>query len=123
MAGGERVNNLALRDLVQRQRETLGLSYGDIAEASGLPRSTVYYLATERLKRSPSPATITALARGLQLPFELVRDAAAVAVGLSVEAADLDDPALSVLIASVHELTPDEREHVLALVRSILQRR
>ena len=49
----------------------------------GLPRSTVYTLATTRnLGRPPRPATIDALAKGLDVPVSAVRAAAAESTGL-----------------------------------------
>jgi len=49
----------------------------------GLPRSTVYTLATTRnLVRPPRPATIDALAKGLDVPVSVVRAAAAESTGL-----------------------------------------
>src|ERR1700722_17748510 len=51
-----------------------GWSYGVVARRGGLPRSTVYTLATTRnLPRPPRPATIDALARGLDVPVSVVR--------------------------------------------------
>src|SRR6202043_1822273 len=60
-----------------------GWSYGEVARRGGLPRSTVYTLAmTRNLGRPPRPATIDALAKGLDVPVSAVRAAAAESTGL-----------------------------------------
>src|SRR6202046_2113930 len=70
------------RLILQRLRER-GWSYGEVVRRGGLPRSTVYTLATTRnLARPPRPATINALAKGLDVPVSAVRAAAAESTGL-----------------------------------------
>src|ERR1700683_2815985 len=70
------------RLILQRLRER-GWSYGEVAKRGGLPRSTLYTLATTRnLSRPPRPATIDALAVGLDVPVSAVRAAAAESTGL-----------------------------------------
>ena len=65
MAEGEHGAN-PLQRLIQQRLQERKLSYGDVARRGGLPRSTVYTLATTRnLVRRPRPATIDALAKGL----------------------------------------------------------
>jgi hypothetical protein len=94
-----------------------------------LPRSTVYTLATTRnLARPPRPATIDALAKGLDVPVSAVRAAAAESTGLHyydeapAEREHPGDPERELLIASIDELTPEDRRHVLALVESLRRR-
>jgi transcriptional regulator with XRE-family HTH domain len=116
------------RLILDRLRER-GLSYGEVARRGGLPRSTVYTLATTRnLVRPPRPATLDGLARGLDLPVSAIRAAAAESTGLhyydDVPAAPEHpgDPERELLIASIDELTPEERRHVAALVESLRRR-
>src|ERR1700741_3038155 len=72
-----------LQRLIHQRLRDRGWSYGVVARRGGLPRSTVYTLATTRnLARPPRPATIDALARGLDVPVSVVRTAAAQATGL-----------------------------------------
>jgi HEAT repeat protein len=69
----------------------------------------------------PQPATLEGLARGLELPLDTIRRAAAEACGIHLyEAAP--DPEVDVLIASVQQLSPENRRHVAALVESLLER-
>jgi transcriptional regulator with XRE-family HTH domain len=114
-----------LQRLIQQRLKEGKLSYGDVARRGGLPRSTVYTLATTRnLVRPPRPATIDALARGLDVPVAVVRVAAAESTGLHYydEAPSGHQPGdqeRDLLIASIDELSPEDRRHVAALVESL----
>ena len=112
----------ALQELVRERLERQGWSYGDVARRGGIPRSTVHHLATvERLVRMPQPSTLEGLARGLELPLDTVRRAAAETCGIHLyEAAP--DPEVDVLIASLQQLSAQDRQHVAALVESLLVR-
>jgi transcriptional regulator with XRE-family HTH domain len=115
-----------LQALIQQRLRERGWSYGDVARRGGVPRSTVYTLAiTRNLARPPRPATLDGLARGLDLPVTAVRAAAAESTGLHYYdeapggAQRPGDPEREILIASIDELTPDDRRHVAALVESL----
>jgi len=127
-AAPEQSLNPLQRLIRQRMRER-GWSYGEIARRGGLPRSTVYTLAmTRNLTRPPRPATIDALAKGLDVPVSAVRAAAAESTGLHYydePASGRQDPGdqeRELLIASIDELTPEDRRHVAALVESLRNR-
>src|SRR5205814_5925234 len=118
-----------LHRLIQQRLRERGWSYREVARRGGLPHSTVHTLAaTRNLTRPPRPATIDALARGLEVPVSAVRAAAAASTGLhyydeapgSLEGPG--DPERELLIASIDELTPDDRRHVAALVESLRNR-
>jgi transcriptional regulator with XRE-family HTH domain len=118
-----------LQRLIRQRMRERGWSYGEIARRGELPRSTVYTLAmTRNLGRPPRPATIDALAQGLDVPVSVVRAAAAESTGLHYydEAPagreNPGDPERELLIASIDELTPEERRHVAALVESLRNR-
>jgi transcriptional regulator with XRE-family HTH domain len=118
-----------LQRLIRERLRDRGWSYCEVARRGGLPRSTVYTLATTRnLVRPPRPATIDALARGLDVPVSAVRAVAAESTGLHYydEApAGPDQPGnreRELLIASIDELSPDDRRHVAALVESLRNR-
>src|ERR1700730_3793775 len=114
-----------LQRLIQQRLKEGKLSYGDVARRGGLPRSTVYTLAPPRNRGPPPPpATIDALARGLDVPVSVVRAAAAESTGLHYydEAPSGHQPGdqeRDLLIASIDELSPDDRRHVAALVESL----
>ena len=108
------------RLIIERMRE-LRRSYGDVARLGKLPRSTVHHLATRpHPGRLPNPVTLERLAAGLDLPLNLVRAAAASAAGFVLDTAPTGDPEIEVLIASFGRLSPADRRHVAALVRSML---
>jgi transcriptional regulator with XRE-family HTH domain len=118
-----------LQRLIQQRLRERGWSYGEIARRGQLPRSTVYTLATTRnLARPPRPATIDALAVGLDVPVSAVRAAAAESTGLHyyddapAGQEHPDDQERELLIASIGELTPEDRRHVAALVESLRNR-
>jgi hypothetical protein len=115
-----------LRRLILGRMGERGLSYGEVARQGGLPRSTVYTLAiTQNLARPPRPATLDALAKGLDVPVSAIRAAAAASTGLHYYDQDPvgpeqpGDPERDLLIASIDELTPEDRRHVAALVESL----
>jgi transcriptional regulator with XRE-family HTH domain len=127
-AAPERTIN-PLQRLIQERLQERGWSYGEVARRGGLPRSTVYTLASTRnLVRPPRPATIDALAKGLDVPVSVVRTAAADSTGLHYYddgPAGRDEPAdreRDLLIASIDELTQEDRRHVAALVESLRNR-
>ena len=130
MATPERTVN-PLQRLIQGRLSERGWSYGEVARRGGLPRSTVYTLATTRnLVRPPRPATIDGLAKGLDLPVSAVRAAAAESTGMHYYDAPAEGPGRGVpgdqerelLIASIDELSEEDRRHVAALVESLRNR-
>jgi hypothetical protein len=70
--------------------------------------------------RLPNPTTLERLAAGLDLPLEVVRAAAAQAAGLVFDHQPVEDPETEALVASLARLSPADRRHVAALVRSLL---
>ena len=115
-----------LQRLIRQRMREQGWSYGDVAKRGGVPRSTVYTLAiTRNLARPPRPATLNGLAWGLDLPVAVIRAAAAESTGLHYYDDELGgaeavgDPDRDLLIASIDELSPEDRKHVLALVESL----
>jgi transcriptional regulator with XRE-family HTH domain len=120
-----------LQRLIAGRLQERGWSYGEVARRSGLPRSTVYTLASTRnLVRPPRPATINGLARGLDVPVSAVRAAAAESTGMHYYDEPPADPRRRVpgdqerelLIASIDELSAEDRRHVAALVESLRNR-
>lgn len=111
----------ALQRLIHDRMRELRRSYGDVARIGGLSRSTVHHLAThDRSGRLPNPLTLERLAAGLDLPLSVVRAAAASAAGFVLDSQADDNPEIDVLVASLVQLSPADRQHVAALVRSML---
>jgi transcriptional regulator with XRE-family HTH domain len=118
-----------LQRLIRQRLLERGWSYREVARRGGLSHSTIYTLATTRnLVRPPRPATIDALAKGLDVPVSVVRAAAAESTGMHYYdetpsgPRDQYDQERELLIASIDELTPEDRRHVAALVESLRNR-
>jgi transcriptional regulator with XRE-family HTH domain len=118
-----------LQRLIQQRLRERGWSYREVARRGGLSHSTIYTLATTRnLGRPPRPETIDALAAGLDVPVSAVRAAAAESTGMHYydEApagrGGSPDHERDLLIASIDELTAEDRRHVAALVESLRTR-
>lgn len=118
----------ALQQLIRERLDLKGWSYGEVARRGGVPRSTVHHLATtDRVVRMPQSTTLEGLSKGLELPLDTVRRAAAEACGIHVYGTEGTpgrpaDPEVDLLIASVQKLSADDRRHVAALVESLLDR-
>ena len=75
----------ALQQLIRERLDLKGWSYGEVARRGGIPRSTVHHLATtDRVVRMPQSTTLEGLSKGLELPLDTVRRAAAEACGIHV---------------------------------------
>ncbi len=110
-----------LQALMRERLEEKRWSYGDVARRGGISKSTVHHLATsERPAQMPQAATLSGLARGLGLPLDLVRRAAAQSCGIYVYDS-APEPEVDVLIASLQQLSAQDRRHVAALVESLLK--
>ncbi len=109
-----------LQRLIRDRLRERHWSYGDVAKRGGLPRSTVYNLATTAMRaRPPKPQTLERLAAGLELPLSAVRAAAAESAGFHYYRESQVDAETAVLMASLEELGPEDRRHVAALIESL----
>ena len=107
----------SLQQLIHTRMTELHRSYGEIARRGGLPRSTVYHLASSsRPVRVPNPRTLERLAIGLEVPEHVVRTAAAAAAGFVLDEQAADNPEIEVLVASLARLSPEHREVVVLKV-------
>lgn len=111
-----------LQRLIIERLEERGWSYGDVARRAVMPRSTIHNLATrDSLARPPQRETLRKLADGLDLPIEQVQAAAAEAAGFHLYE-DHPDETIQVLIASVERLNEAQRQQVLGVVNSLLDK-
>lgn len=108
-----------LQSLILDRKAEKGWAYADIAKRGKMSRATVYKLATQQLDGLPRQATISALARGLGLPVQVVRDAAIRSAQMSTYTEDMSDFE-KVLIGHSRELTEEQRRQVLRLVEAML---
>ena len=91
-------------------------SYDDLARRSGLNRATLHRLATAPARGMPDPATIVALARGLDVSIDRVAVAALRSAGVPVT----DRFATGGVLDGLDRLTPAQRAAVEHLVRVML---
>lgn len=113
----------ALQRLILDRMHDQSWSYGTVARRGNMSRSTLHHIATTAsLLRPPRPDTLEALALGLDLPLAAVRGAAAESAGLHVNEVAVGSET-AVLIASLEELTADDRRHVAALIDSLRRSR
>src|ERR1700759_3060611 len=81
--GRSAVTPTPLQRLIADRLREQNWRYADVARQGGLPESAVQALATRPNRaRPPRPATLDALARGLEVPLAVVRKAAAESAGL-----------------------------------------
>jgi hypothetical protein len=113
----------ALKRLIQGRLRERGWSYGVVARRGGLPRSTVYNLATtDNLARPPLLGTLEKLACGFELPASALRAAAAEASGLHRDRSGPTSEKDAILIATLEALTPEDRQVVANLIESLRRR-
>lgn len=111
-----------LQRLITERLEERGWSYGQVARRAGMPRSTVHNLATRQvLSRPPARETLERLSVGLDLSLERVQAAAAEAAGFRLYE-EHPEESVRVLMASMEELSTDDRQQVLALVEKLLRK-
>jgi transcriptional regulator with XRE-family HTH domain len=115
-----------LQRLIKDRLRERNWSYAAVARRGGLPETAVRTLAAAANQvRPPRPATLDALARGLDVPLAVVRAAAAESAGLHYYDEAPSDPPRpgdqedSFLIASADELSPEDRRQVAEMVESL----
>lgn len=109
-----------LAKLIADVKDATGSSYADIADRAGMPRSTVHKLATTVLVGLPKTETLSRLARGLNVPVEVVTRAAQASTGYHVYVETTPDTETQILIANISKLDEDQRAAVALLVSRLL---
>lgn len=131
MATSRRVSDAsrmtALQRLIREQMEQRDLSYADIADRSKDPdgrarihRNRVWQMASEPIKRSPSPRAVEGLAAGLGVPMSTVKDAVSESLNLLV-IRDSTDPDLVIYVDEIETLDPVLRQKYLRMARAALK--
>lgn len=70
-----------------------GWTYEEVGLRGDVPRGTVWALAHKPLAAPPRHSTIERLARGLELPVDVVEEAAAKSAGYLLTTVETSDPA------------------------------
>lgn len=128
-AGGRVATDSRLLRLYEQRRAELGMTDADVMRAAGLPGSWIgTYRGTDERRTSgrqvPRPDTLRKLARGLQLPYSVVVQAAAAdyyGIQIAHEGSRYD------VVVALDDLLPEglseaEREQVASEMIDLLRR-
>jgi transcriptional regulator with XRE-family HTH domain len=111
-----------LRSVIQQRLDERGWTRNHLADRSGVPRQTVYKLMrAESLRALPADRTLAGLARGLDLPERMLRDAAAESIGIRIYDEPVSDPDMKVVIATMEKLTPARRRAIRKMVEAMTE--
>jgi hypothetical protein len=109
----------ALQRMILDRKAEKDWTYDDISKRGGLPKATVYKLATKDLDGLPRAKTLSALAKGLGLPARVVREAAIKAATMTTYSEDMSEWE-QVIVGHSRELTDEQRRQVMTLVEAML---
>ncbi|MDT0387882.1 hypothetical protein [Streptomyces dubilierae] len=126
-ASGERTQ---LRDIVADRKEALGLSYERLAArcvhpSSGeqvVKSSWLHRLATGKPVEAPGYEMLVGMAVGLEVPVAVLQDAAS-AQFFGVRRIFSESAEAQAFLEDADRLTPEQREAIRALMRSMNQAR
>jgi transcriptional regulator with XRE-family HTH domain len=108
-----------LQRLVQDRADERGWSLAHVATRSGLHRQTLYRLMRETAREMPSPRTLAGLAKGLDLPERMLREAAAESIGIRIYDEPVSDPDTKVVIATMEKLPAARRRAIRKMVEAM----
>ena len=115
----------SLQRLIRNRMVELDLSYQQVADAGGIPKSTVHNLAKRGTHRQfPRSATLAGIARGLQVPVDVVRAAATEAAGYQLKdiTTTLEDASSLRILAAAHgEMSPTEQATLRRIAIAMLE--
>jgi transcriptional regulator with XRE-family HTH domain len=107
-----------LQQLVRDRMDERGMSYRELAEKAGVASSTIHSLVTRPYDRqTPQPETLEGLARGLDLPYDVLERAAAGVAGYRVEDVPSLDPDVEIVAALAGQLDPDGRRELTRIAQ------
>jgi hypothetical protein len=109
----------ALQRLITERMRELRRSYGDVARLGKLPPSTVDQLATHRHHAASQPGH-PGMAGGGPRPAAERGPCGSGISRAGFDTAATEGPEIDVLVASVARLSPADRRHFAALLRSML---
>jgi transcriptional regulator with XRE-family HTH domain len=118
----EHTKQLTLADLVRDHQDRTGDSYSMIAHRAGLSKAKIGQLANVKATIMPRTDTLERLAKGLNLPFKTVQQAAMTSAGITPEGYPGGDR-MDLIVESLRELSPDDLETVSVVIQSLKDRR
>lgn len=114
----------ALQRLIRSRMAELDMSFRDVAARGGLPFGTVASLANRTThKQVPRRATLEKLAKGLDLPLDLVRMKAAEAAGYRYEEIPVtleSSENVRIVAAAMHKMSPADQKKLRLLAQAFV---
>lgn len=109
--------------LVQQRLDERGWSKNRIAVYGDLNRSTVYRLLNAAtFKQMPDEATLRGFEKGLDLPYQVLKDAAAESMGIRVYDEPTSDADTQVVIATMDRLPAARRREIREMAELLAKR-
>lgn len=99
-------------DWVVKELRSRDWSQADLSRSSGLTRGGISNLINR--VRQPNPDTCRAIARALDLPYEVVLQKA----GILPKESDKNDPRLKIIEYLVSQLDQDDQDEVIAFIET-----
>ena len=97
-------------------------TFASIARRGDMPRQTVQALARRsQVRATPREDTIQALARGMNMPVDIVKAAAGLTAGYGQGTAALEDDKVRLLVEMASELDAEKMEALMRRARSLLE--
>lgn len=118
-----------LATLIETKRHEHSRSYEQVAQVASerghkISGSAVHkYSRSGRLPGFPAPATLLALAAGLEVPIEQVVAAASESVGLPISPHTVGDERVQAWLALTEDRSPEEVEALLTAISTLLNTR
>lgn len=103
-------SSMTIGEKIKHARESMGLSQGKLAKASGLAQSSISYI--ESGGKKPNIETITILAKALDLPVSYLLD--------NQQVDEVLPPVLSELVKVTSLLSDERAELVLKVAKGLL---
>jgi transcriptional regulator with XRE-family HTH domain len=111
-----------LQRVIQERADEHGLTMNAVATRAGLNRQTLYNLmGAQTMKAMPRRDTLAKIARALQLPEQLLVEAAAESVGIRLYDDPVDDPDTKVVVAAMGRLSQAERRRLRKMVETMFE--
>ncbi len=106
-------NSMTVGEKIKHIRESMGLSQGKLAKASGLAQSSISYI--ESGGKKPNIETITILAKALDTPVSFLLD--------NQQVDETLPPTLAELLKVTSQLSEERAELVLKVAKGLLDDR
>lgn len=122
--GSEPAAPNALQRIIRERMNEMGWTFEDVERRGGPSHSTLYSIVSvKQFKSAPRHATLQKLARGLDLPLDILRSAAGQAAGYGLESVPTtleSARGLRVIAATFDKLDPSRQRTAERIMRALL---